>query len=172
MKTLRRLFTGMMTVLLAMSLYACQTDEEIGFDISGLFGKLWEANLGENVVDRHGNEWPIYSEFEFISGNNPSYGVGREYQRYMDNDELYQVMNFNWEVEYGDLVLDYGYGDIFWMHNLVTYSDYFSARVDNDSYRTEFYLVGTRATNGNDSIKVPTQRRIKGPIQFKAKPIE
>lgn len=169
MKTLRRFFSSMMAAVLALSLFSCQTDEEIGFDISGLFGKLWEADLGENVIDDYGYECPIYSEFEFISGNNPTYGVGREYQRYMDNDELFRTLSFNWSVEYGDLILDYGRDGLFWMHDLITYSNYFSARVDEDTYRTRFNLVGTRSANENDSVKVVKSRKLEGSINFKAK---
>lgn len=168
MKALGKLMTGLMAILMTASLFSCQTDEEIGFDLSGLFGKYWEADLGENVIDRYGYECPIYSEFEFISGNYSDHGIGRERQFFMDNDELYQILDFDWNVQYGDLVLNYGHGDFFWMHDLVTYRDYFTARVDNDNDRTDFYLVGTRAT-GSDSTKVVKTRKIEGPVQFKAK---
>ncbi len=175
MKALRKLMVGLMTALAMISLSSCghvviyDEDDEIGFDISGLFGKLWEADMNESVYD-HGREWPIYSEFEFIRGSFPDHGVGRETQRFMDNDEIYQVMDFEWRVEFGDLGLhyyDYGLGTM-WLNDLITYRDYFSAFVDKDRYRTDFYLVGTRAAEG-DSTQVVKARKIEGPIQFKVK---
>lgn len=173
MKALRKLMAGLMAILMVAGLSSCREevyyneDEVIGFDISGMYGKLWEADLGESVYEG-GFEWPIYSEFEFVSGTYSDAGVGTETRRYADNDQIYEVLHFNWVVDCGDLRLDYGYDGVMWFYDLATRPNIFSAYVEDDPYRTDFYLLRTRAT-GSDSTKVVNTRKIEGPIQFKAK---
>lgn len=119
-----------------------EDDEEIGFDISGLYGKVWVADLGESH-----RGYPLYSEFEFMSGASSTHGAGRETVRYQDNDELYERYAFDWEVRYGDLILYYAGGNTLYLYDVHSNNTSFSAYVDNDNYRTWFECVGGRSAS-------------------------
>lgn len=81
---------------------SCESDEERGFDISGMYGKTWYGDLG--FEDPYGE--PLYSYITFTSGASSDHGVGTEERCYYD-DELYRIYKFDWEIRDGWLYLFY-----------------------------------------------------------------
>lgn len=67
---------------------SCESDEERGFDISGMYGKTWYGDLG--FEDPYGE--PLYSYITFTSGASSDHGVGTEERCYYD-DELYRIIS-------------------------------------------------------------------------------
>lgn len=169
MKNLKYFFGLALTIMMTLSFTSCQTDEEIGFDISGLYGKIWEVDLGESVFDKYDNEYPIYSEFEFNAGAYNDYGVGREERFYLDDDSRFDgPHSFNWELQGGNMQLRYNFHrwtdvDCFlYFYELITHPNYWSAYVEDDKFRTEFTYVGTRSITpkeSEDNVKVVKGRR-------------
>lgn len=91
-----------------ISFSSCESDEERGFDISGLYGKTWWGEMG--FEDPYGER--LYSYITFTSGAFPDHGVGTEERCYYD-DELYRVYKFDWEIQNGWLYLYYSDGYTF-----------------------------------------------------------
>ena len=92
-KTLLVVAIALITMI---SFSSCESDEERGFDISGLYGKTWWGDMG--FEDRYGE--PLYSYITFTSGAFTDHGVGTE-ERCYHNDELYRVYKFDWEIQNG-----------------------------------------------------------------------
>lgn len=122
------------------------SDEEIGFDISGMVGKTWSVDLGE--YDSWG--WKYYSYFTFSSRGSATsmQGVGTE-ERVDQYDRTEGFYDFDWYLDNHDLHLRYADGLRIDFYNIVTYRDRFMATVYN-SYsgarqRLTFYYEGGRA---------------------------
>lgn len=143
MKTMKKRISYIfIAMFMVMGLVSCQSDGVIASDISGLYGRLWEVDLGED--SRTG--YPLFSEFMFQRGSSVYHGAGYEERFYQDNERLYDRATFDWEVSNGDLLLYYGGGDIMRLRNIVTYSDRFTASIERGAFRERvtFYLVGSR----------------------------
>ena len=102
MKIVKHYWFVAIALITMISFSSCESDEERGFDISGLYGKTWWGDMG--FEDRYGE--PLYSYITFTSGAFTDHGVGTE-ERCYHNDELYRVYKFDWEIQNGWLYLYY-----------------------------------------------------------------
>lgn len=84
MKIVKHYWFVAIALITMISFSSCESDEERGFDISGLYGKTWWGDMG--FEDRYGE--PLYSYITFTSGAFTDHGVGTEERCY------YNVMNF------------------------------------------------------------------------------
>ena len=100
MKIVKHYWFVAIALITMISFSSCESDEERGFDISGLYGKTWWGDMG--FEDRYGE--PLYSYITFTSGAFTDHGVGTE-ERCYHNDELYRVYKFDWEIQNGWLYL-------------------------------------------------------------------
>lgn len=165
MNTWKHFWLVAISLMTVVSFTSCgEDDEEIGFDISGLYGKVWVADLGE-----YDHRYPLYSEFEFMSGASSTHGAGRETVRYQDNDEFYERYAFDWEVRYGDLILYYDGGNALCLYDVQSNNTSFSAYVDNDNFRTWFECVAGRSASrtATPSADQATRRSLKFSIKNK-----
>ena len=105
MKIVKHYWFVAIALITMISFSSCESDEERGFDISGLYGKTWWGDMG--FEDRYGE--PLYSYITFTSGAFTDHGVGTEERCYY-NDELYRVYKFDWEIQNGWLYLYYSDG--------------------------------------------------------------
>ena len=96
MKIVKHYWFVAIALITMISFSSCESDEERGFDISGLYGKTWWGDMG--FEDRYGE--PLYSYITFTSGAFTDHGVGTEERCYY-NDELYRVYKFDWEIQNG-----------------------------------------------------------------------
>lgn len=89
---------------------SCENDDEIGLDISGMYGKTWKGIWGHK--DKNGND--LYNEVSFNSGANTVHGIG--YDKVYDTDGVpYDIdgihpdgiYKFDWNVTTGIIVLKY-----------------------------------------------------------------
>lgn len=83
MKIVKHYWFVAIALITMISFSSCESDEERGFDISGLYGKTWWGDMG--FEDRYGE--PLYSYITFTSGAFTDHGVGTEERCYY-NDEL------------------------------------------------------------------------------------
>lgn len=102
MKIVKHYWFIAIALITMISFSSCESDEERGFDISGLYGKTWWGEMG--FEDPYGER--LYSYITFTSGAFPDHGVGTEERCYYD-DELYRVYKFDWEIQNGWLYLYY-----------------------------------------------------------------
>lgn len=86
MKIVKHYWFIAIALITMISFSSCESDEERGFDISGLYGKTWWGEMG--FEDPYGER--LYSYITFTSGAFPDHGVGTEERCYYD-DELYRV---------------------------------------------------------------------------------
>lgn len=84
MKIVKHYWFVAIALITMISFSSCESDEERGFDISGLYGKTWWGDMG--FEDRYGE--PLYSYITFTSGAFTDHGVGTEERCY------YIMMNF------------------------------------------------------------------------------
>ena len=108
MKIVKHYWFIAIALITMISFSSCESDEERGFDISGLYGKTWWGEMG--FEDPYGER--LYSYITFTSGAFPDHGVGTEERCYYD-DELYRVYKFDWEIQNGWLYLYYSDGYTF-----------------------------------------------------------
>lgn len=64
MKIVKHYWFVAIALITMISFSSCESDEERGFDISGLYGKTWWGDMG--FEDRYGE--PLYSYITFTSG--------------------------------------------------------------------------------------------------------
>lgn len=83
-----------------VSLTSCETDEDVGYGLSGAFGKSWYGDFG--AIDRFG--YPLYSEITFMAGISNDHGTGWERTYYEDGTPC-DDRRFDWEVSGLDLYL-------------------------------------------------------------------
>lgn len=88
MKIVKHYWFVAIALITMISFSSCESDEERGFDISGLYGKTWWGDMG--FEDRYGE--PLYSYITFTSGAFTDHGVGTEERCYY-NDELYRYIS-------------------------------------------------------------------------------
>ena len=74
MKIVKHYWFIAIALITMISFSSCESDEERGFDISGLYGKTWWGDMG--FEDRYGE--PLYSYITFTSGAFTDHGVGTE----------------------------------------------------------------------------------------------
>lgn len=98
---LKFLLLSMMAVISLSIFTSCETDEDIGYGLSGPNGITWYGDFGAS--DYYG--WALYSEITFISGYNADHGIGRETLYYQDTLEYYSTENFDWSIENGILYI-------------------------------------------------------------------
>lgn len=113
MKIVKHYWFIAIALITMISFSSCESDEERGFDISGLYGKTWWGEMG--FEDPYGER--LYSYITFTSGAFPDHGVGTEERCYYD-DELYRVYKFDWEIQNGWLYLYYSDGYTFIIEKL------------------------------------------------------
>lgn len=109
MNTFKHYLFIVAAMITMISLSSCESDEEKGFDISGMYGKTWYGDMGFN--DRHGE--PLCSYITFTSGASSDHGVGVDEQCYLSDDAYYRTYKFDWEIENGLLYLYYDDGYTF-----------------------------------------------------------
>lgn len=102
MKTFKSYAFILVTLIGTLCLSSCESDEERGFDISGMYGKTWWGDMG--FEDRYGE--PLYSYITFSSGASSDHGVGVDEQCYY-NDEWYETYKFDWKIRDGWLYIYY-----------------------------------------------------------------
>ena len=134
MNKLKFCLLSMMAVISLTVFTSCETDEDIGFGLSGPNGITWYGDFGASDWDG----WPLYSEITFISGYSSDHGIGREVLRYQDNLEYYNEESFDWEISNGVLYIHYRdytqpIYDYYVGHRV------FTGRFDN-GFRFEMYL--------------------------------
>lgn len=78
MKIVKHYWFVAIALITMISFSSCESDEERGFDISGLYGKTWWGDMG--FEDRYGE--PLYSYITFTSGAFTDHGVGTEERCY------------------------------------------------------------------------------------------
>lgn len=83
MKIVKHYWFIAIALITMISFSSCESDEERGFDISGLYGKTWWGEMG--FENRYGE--PLYSYITFTSGAFTDHGVGTE-------DAVTIMMNF------------------------------------------------------------------------------
>lgn len=93
MKIVKYYWFVVIVLIIMISFFLCESDEERGFDILGLYGKIWWGDMG--FEDWYGEFF--YSYIIFILGVFIDYGVGMEECCYY-NDEFYRVYKFDWEI--------------------------------------------------------------------------
>lgn len=103
MKTFKHYLFIAVAMITMISLSSCESDEEKGFDISGMYGKTWYGDMGFD--DGYGE--PLYSYITFTSGASSDHGVGVDERRYQDNDDYYRTYKFDWKIDNGWLYLYY-----------------------------------------------------------------
>ena len=74
MKIVKHYWFIAIALITMISFSSCESDEERGFDISGLYGKTWWGEMG--FEDPYGER--LYSYITFTSGTFPDHGVGTE----------------------------------------------------------------------------------------------
>lgn len=74
MKIVKHYWFIAIALITMISFSSCESDEERGFDISGLYGKTWWGEMG--FEDPYGER--LYSYITFTSGTFPDHGVGRK----------------------------------------------------------------------------------------------
>ena len=105
MKIVKHYWFVAIALITMISFSSCESDEERGFDISGLYGKTWWGDMG--FEDRYGE--PLYS-----SSHSPQVlSQIMVEERCYYNDELYRVYKFDWEIQNGWLYLYYSDGYTF-----------------------------------------------------------
>ena len=72
MKIVKHYWFIAIALITMISFSSCESDEERGFDISGLYGKTWWGEMG--FEDPYGER--LYSYITFTSGAFPDHGVG------------------------------------------------------------------------------------------------
>ena len=82
MKIVKHYWFIAIALITMISFSSCESDEERGFDISGLYGKTWWGEMG--FEDPYGER--LYSYITFTSGAFPDHGVG--------TDAVTMMMNF------------------------------------------------------------------------------
>lgn len=102
MKTFKNYVFILAALVTMLSFSSCESDEERGFDIAGMYGKTWWGDMG--FEDRYGE--PLYSYITFTSGASSDHGVGVDEQCYY-NDDWYATYKFDWEIRDGWLYLYY-----------------------------------------------------------------
>ena len=73
MKIVKHYWFIAIALITMISFSSCESDEERGFDISGLYGKTWWGEMG--FEDPYGER--LYSYITFTSGAFPDHGVGK-----------------------------------------------------------------------------------------------
>ena len=98
---------SLLAVLSLATLTSCETDDDIGYGLSGAFGKSWYGDFGSYDYDY---DEPLHSEVMFMSGRSDDYGSGWERTYYFDGYPCYED-HFDWEVSDGVLYLYYASGE-------------------------------------------------------------
>lgn len=130
-----RFYLLSMMALISLSVFtSCETDEDIGYGLSGPNGITWYGDFGAS--DSYG--FPLFSEITFISGYNADHGIGREVLYYQDNLNYYNTENFDWSIENGILYIDYPRNEIR-IHDYYVGSRTFTGYFD-DGFRFEMHL--------------------------------
>lgn len=136
MKTASKWASRLIISLLALVCFSsCETDDDIGYGLSGAFGKVWYGDFG--AEDEQG--YPLYSELFFSSGRDNSYGTGWEKTYYQDNGEPAYSDNFDWEVVNGVLYLHFQYQGDLEIYDFFVGATYFKGRFSNGNW-FELYL--------------------------------
>ena len=140
MKIVKHYWFVAIALITMISFSSCESDEERGFDISGLYGKTWWGDMG--FEDRYGE--PLYSYITFTSGAFTDHGVGTE-ERCYHNDELYRVYKFDWEIQNGWLYLYYSDSYTFIIEYPSVSGRYFYGTAE-DGFEIRFCLLYTSHT--------------------------
>lgn len=82
MKIVKHYWFVAIALITMISFSSCESDEERGFDISGLYGKTWWGDMG--FEDRYGE--PLYSYITFTSGAFTDHGAGTEERCYYNDN--------------------------------------------------------------------------------------
>lgn len=74
MRTWKNYLCMLAALVVTLGFTSCESDEDIGFDLSGLYGVTWFGDMGA------GDSWgePLDSYITFTSGSRPDHGVGTE----------------------------------------------------------------------------------------------
>lgn len=90
MEKIKFYLLSLFTVISLTTLSSCESDDDIGYDLSGAFGKSWFGDFG--ATDRYGE--PLFSEIMFSPGNRNYYGTGWERTYYIDDPHPYSEERF------------------------------------------------------------------------------
>lgn len=135
MKTTRHYLLIAVALIAMISFSSCEDDEDIGLDLSGLYGITWYGDMGAN--DRWG--YPLDSYITFMSGSRPDHGIGTEEVYYPDRPhEYYATYKFDWVIENGFLYLEYDNGE----HLVIKYprinGRFFYGSIGDFDFRLEY----------------------------------
>lgn len=108
MRTWKNYLCMLAALVVTLGFTSCESDEDIGFDLSGLYGVTWFGDMGA------GDSWgePLDSYITFTSGSRPDHGVGTEDLYYtIPPFKYYDTYKFDWFIENGRLYIDYDTGE-------------------------------------------------------------
>ena len=102
MKTLKNYLFILAALVVTLGFSSCESDEDIGFDLSGLYGVTWFGDMGASDFDGYA----LDSYITFTSGSRPDHGVGTEDVYYATPPfEYYDTYKFDWFIENGRLYI-------------------------------------------------------------------
>lgn len=135
MKTAKHYLLVAAALLTLISFSSCENDEEIGADLSGLYGVTWYGDMGAS--DHRG--YPLDSYITFVSGSYPDHGVGTEKVYYADYPhEYYATYKFDWTIEYGTLYIAYDTGERIAIEYPRVKGRFFYGNIDGFDFRLEY----------------------------------
>lgn len=135
MKTVKHYLFIAVALIAMISFSSCESDEEIGFDLSGSYGVTWYGDMGAN--DHNG--YPLDSYITFMSGSRPDHGIGTEELYYADHPyEYYTTYKFDWAIENGLLYIDYNNGESIVIDYPHINGNYFYGTIGNFDFRLEY----------------------------------
>ena len=126
MKTLKNYLFILAALVVTLGFSSCESDEDIGFDLSGLYGVTWFGDMGASYIT-------------FTSGSRPDHGVGTEDVYYATPPfEYYDTYKFDWFIENGRLYIDYNTGQSIVIDYPHINGGYFYGTIGNFDFRLEY----------------------------------
>ena len=135
MRTWKNYLCMLAALVVTLGFTSCESDEDIGFDLSGLYGVTWFGDMGA------GDSWgePLDSYITFTSGSRPDHGVGTEDLYYTTPPfEYYDTYKFDWFIENGRLYIDYDTGESIIIDYPHVNGNYFYGTIGNFDFRLEY----------------------------------
>lgn len=135
MKTVKQYLFIAVALIAMISFSSCESDEEIGFDLSGVDGVRWYGDMGASDYDGY----PLESYITFRSGSRPDHGVGTEEIYYaVPPYEHYGTYKFDWIIENGRLYIDYNNGESIVINYPRISGRYFYGTIGNFEFQLEY----------------------------------
>ncbi len=135
MKTVKHYLFIVVALITMISFSSCESDEETGFDLSGVDGVTWYGDMGANDYEGY----PLESYITFRSGSRPDHGIGTEELYYaVPPYEYYETYKFDWVIEDGRLYIDYDNGQSIVINYPHISGRYFYGTIGNFEFQLEY----------------------------------